>query len=306
MTSGNPILVTGAHRTGTTWVGKMLAANPKTGYVSEPLNVWHRPGVMRAPVANWYTYIQNANESEYLAALRATLDFRYGLWRELQALGKFKDVLRMGRDLSVFLQGHLLGKRPLLKDPFAVFSSAWFAQRLNCDIVILIRHPAGFASSLKRLDWAFDFHDLLDQPLLMRDWLEDDRADMEAMQADDVIGQGALLWRIIYRVVNRIQKSHPEFIVVRHEDLSIDPVNGFHKLYDALGLEFTAKVAQVIRNSSGAENPSELPKSNAHSVNLDSRLNVKNWKKRLTSDELSRIRGITESLALEYYPEGGW
>ena len=39
-----PILVTGAHRTGTTWVGKMLSANSQTAYMSEPLNVLHRPG----------------------------------------------------------------------------------------------------------------------------------------------------------------------------------------------------------------------------------------------------------------------
>jgi hypothetical protein len=45
----SPILVTGAHRTGTTWVGKMLAASPQVAYISEPLNVWHRPGVLRAP-----------------------------------------------------------------------------------------------------------------------------------------------------------------------------------------------------------------------------------------------------------------
>ena len=52
-----PILVTGAHRTGTTWVGRLLAAAPAVAYISEPLNVLHRPGVFRAKVANWYTYI---------------------------------------------------------------------------------------------------------------------------------------------------------------------------------------------------------------------------------------------------------
>ncbi len=32
----HPILVTGTHRSGTTWVGKMLAAGPSTAYISEP------------------------------------------------------------------------------------------------------------------------------------------------------------------------------------------------------------------------------------------------------------------------------
>ena len=50
-----PILVTGAHRSGTTWVGKMLAASREVAYISEPLNKWHRPGVMAIPVEYWYT-----------------------------------------------------------------------------------------------------------------------------------------------------------------------------------------------------------------------------------------------------------
>ena len=34
-----PILVTGAHRSGTTWVGRMLCASGEAHYVSEPFNV---------------------------------------------------------------------------------------------------------------------------------------------------------------------------------------------------------------------------------------------------------------------------
>ena len=60
------ILVTGAHRTGTTWVGQMLAAGG-LAYVSEPLNVLHRHGVMSAPVKHWYTYITSENEADYLS-----------------------------------------------------------------------------------------------------------------------------------------------------------------------------------------------------------------------------------------------
>ena len=54
MTSDNlrPILVTGAHRSGTTWVGKMLSTEDGVAYISEPLNVLHRPGVFRAAVGH--------------------------------------------------------------------------------------------------------------------------------------------------------------------------------------------------------------------------------------------------------------
>ena len=62
----SPILVTGAHRSGTTWVGKILAADPRqAGYISEPLNVLHRPGVMRTPVHRWYTSLTEDVASQF-------------------------------------------------------------------------------------------------------------------------------------------------------------------------------------------------------------------------------------------------
>ena len=306
MNAQAPILVTGAHRTGTTWVGKMLAASPQVAYISEPLNVWHRPGLLRVPVSKWYTLICTENESQYLPAFRDMLSFRYGLWREMRSLTSRKDFLRMGRDFSIFLRGRLLRQRPLIKDPFAVFSAPWFAERLGCRVVITVRHPAAFASSLKRLNWPFDFCDLLEQPTLMQRWLDVDRAEMETISKDDIIGQAALLWRMIYRVVARMMKLHPSFIVVRHEDLSLDPVPGYRDLYAALDLDFTPQVEATILNASSSENPAELSKKKVHAVKLDSRANLDNWKKRLSADEIIRIRKMTGKTANLFYSDEEW
>jgi len=301
-----PILVTGAHRTGTTWVGKMLTASREAAYISEPLNVMHRPGVLRVPVSKWYTFINEENESTFLPAFLELLDLRYGVWREIRSLRSAKDVARMGRDLSGFLYGRLSGQRALIKDPFAVFSAPWFAERLNCHVVVTTRHPAGFASSLKRLNWSFDFKDLLDQPTLMYDLLEDDRAAMESVSREDTLGQAAVLWRIIYRIVAQMIDKYPSFIMVRHENLSLDPVNGFRALYKKLDLNFTGKAEQTILKASSSENPDELSKKKVHSVKLDSRANIDNWKKRLSAEEIRRIRVITEGITELYYPDAVW
>ena len=306
MNAQAPILVTGAHRTGTTWVGKMLATSPQVAYISEPLNVLHRPGVLRAPVSKWYTFIGEENEAAYLHAFREMLTFRYGLWREIGSLHSRKDFLRMGRDFAVFLRGRILRQRPLIKDPFAIYSAPWFAERLGCRVIITVRHPAGFASSLKRLNWPFDFHDLLEQPLLMQRWLDVDRAEMESIQTDDIIGQAALLWRMVYRVVARMMKLHPSFIVVRHEDLSLDPVASYRDLYAALELDFTPKVEQAILSASSAENPAEISKEKVHAVKLDSRANIDNWKKRLSVDEIARIREMTGKVTNLFYSDEEW
>jgi hypothetical protein len=301
-----PILVTGAHRTGTTWIGRMLAAEEGVAYISEPLNVLHRPGVYGAKVKYWYTYITPENEDAYLPAFRQLLDYDYHLLAELRSLRSRKDLLRMVRDFHSFFVGSMHGERPLLKDPFAVFSAPWFAERLGCRVVITVRHPAGFASSLKRLGWSFDFKDLLDQPLLMRDHLEGDRAEMERMPSDDIVGQAALLWRMIYRAVHSIRQAHPDFQVVRHGDFSRDPAARFGELYASLGLNFTPHAEQVILKSSSSENPNEPGKNKPHSVKLDSRASMENWKKRLGADEINRIRRITEGVSDLYYPEAAW
>lgn len=302
----SPILVTGAHRTGTTWVGKMLAASGQAAYISEPLNLWHRPGVMRAEVPYWYQYINSDNQNDYLEALRQTLAFDYHLLAEIRSLRSRKDILRMLRDAGIFARGRLAQQRPLFKDPFAVFSAPWFAERLGCRVVITIRHPAAFASSLKRLDWPFDFSNLLQQPQLMQRWLEPFRQEMLDMPSSDILGQGALLWRMVYQAVESMLAEHPHFLLVRHEDLSLDPLSEYKNLYQALQLDFTLRAEQTILASSSSENPTELSRQRVHAVRLDSRSNLHNWKRRLSPEEIGRIRQLTGDLADRFYPEIEW
>lgn len=301
-----PILVTGGHRTGTTWVGQMLAAGGQAAYISEPLNVLHRPGVMRTPVQLWYTYVCPETENTYLRSLQETLAFRYHLLLEIRSLRSRKDFLRMCRDAWVFTRGAILSQRPLIKDPFAAFSIPWFIERLGCQVVVTVRHPAAFASSLKRLDWPFQLDHLLAQPLLMRHWLEPFRDEILTIPREDIVGQASLLWKMIYYVVDQLRDRYPQIVVIHHEDLSWEPVQGFKSLYATLGLDFSPKVEQIILRSSSSENPSELSRQAAHAIHLDSRANLHNWKRRLAPGDLERIQHITASVVERYYPELGW
>ncbi|HUH21151.1 MAG TPA: hypothetical protein VLZ09_04715, partial [Gaiellaceae bacterium] len=56
-----PILVTGAHRSGTTWVGKMLALAPGVGYVHEPFN----PRFSAGRFDRYFTVVTRENEARY-------------------------------------------------------------------------------------------------------------------------------------------------------------------------------------------------------------------------------------------------
>jgi hypothetical protein len=284
----------------------MLAADSSTAYISEPLNVLHRPGVLRAKVKHWYQYVCEENEAEFLPAFRDLLNFDYHVWDEIRSIRSRRDFLRMGRDFAIFYNGLMRGQRVLMKDPFAVFSMDWFAKRLNCKVVVAVRHPAAFVSSLKRLNWPFDLQDLLAQPLLMRDHLEPFRGQIESAKAGDNIEQWALLWTLIYSSVHATLERNPDFIAVRHEDLSLDPVNRYRDLYRSLGLDFTPLVENVILKSSSSDNPAEPSRKDIYAANLDSRANMTNWKKRLTEDETRRIREITQDVSSLYYSDAEW
>lgn len=284
----------------------MLAAGGQAAYISEPLNLWHRPGVLSAPVSNWYTYICAENEELYLPAFHQLFVYRYHTLDEIRSIKSRKDAMRMGRDRWIFFQGRLRSKRPLLKDPFAVFSAPWFATQLGCRVVVTVRHPAAFTSSLKRLDWTFEFNDLLSQPLLMRDLLEPYRDEMKSIAPDDVIGQGSLLWKMIYQTMSDFCEQHPGFILVRHEDCSRTPLESFRTLYAMLGLQFTPSAEKEILRSSSAENSPELSKSSVHAYKLDSRAGLERWKRHLSREEIDRIASLTGKVAARYYPEVGW
>lgn len=298
------VLLTGIPRSGTTWVGRILTVSGELGYINEPFNLANSPGSFRVPADHWYTYVSEENEAQFLPALEQGLAFKYPLARELRRCRNRTDLHHTLRSWRSFARSR--GRRPLVKEPHAVFSAAWFARRLESDIVVMVRAPLAVVSSWKRLEWDVDFANLLEQPALMRDWLAPFEPEMRAALSGSwqLVDRVALLWRVIYSVVadGRFPKAH----LLRHEDLSQDPSDGYRQLYDALGLTFTNDVVEAVRASSSSENPTETTVEQPHETQIDSRSNLGNWRRRLNQDEIDRIRRITEETAARYYTDLSW
>ncbi len=95
--------------------------------------------------------------------------------------------------------------------------------------MVTVRRPEATVSSIKYLKWRIDVANLLEQPLLMRDYLEPFRADLErfAGKPDDVIASASMMWKAAYAAVDKYRRIAPNIIVLRHEDLSLNPVEEF-------------------------------------------------------------------------------
>jgi hypothetical protein len=193
--------------------------------------------------------------------------------------------------------------RPLLKDPIAIFSAEWLATKFDIDVIVLIRHPAAFAGSLKVKNWTHPFDHFLKQPLLMRDLLYPfaDEIKNFAHKERDIIDQAALLWKLIYYVVSIYKQRNPQWIFVRHEDLSIDPVEGFHHLYRSLDLEFSQSIAKFIRLFSYSEDQEDS--GDIDFYKRDSISNISTWKTRLTNAEVKRIKAMVDEVSTEFYSD---
>lgn len=304
--SKRPILVTGSHRSGTTWVGQVLARAAGVGYVFEPFNP--RVGLSASGGAFdiWYQYVCEENGSDYRSALDALMGFRYPLAENLSRVRSVREGAKTVRDQFAFLRYRLGGYRPLLKDPIAFFSAEWLARVCGMDVVIMIRHPAAFCSSIKLRQWQFDFNNFLRQPLLMERYLSVFRSEIEqyAKRPPDMVDQAILLWNCIYHTVREYKAEHPDWLFVRHEDLSRDPVDGFRRLFRVLGLNFSDRVLEYVRYTSAEGNPVEPPDMNQFV--RDSKRLVRDWVNRLTADEILHIRRRTAGVSEFFYSEQDW
>jgi hypothetical protein len=308
---GGPLLVTGMPRTATSWVGKMLQASGRLVYVNEPLNPRHppgrSPGVLRAEVSHAFQYISEENERDWLAAFRDTVRLRYHPLAEVRRNHRPYDLLRAAKYTAGFALGRLRGRRALLDDPYAVFAAPWLHRRVGCQVVVTVRDPVATVSSWQRLGWRPRLGELLAQPALVRDRLAPFRAELEAATAGpfDGVAHASLLWRVIYRTVAAYHQEIEGLQVVRHEDLSFDPVAGFAGLYDRLGLPFGPAAEQaIVRATSGGADQGVMRwslssggVSKTAARRLDSRANLDAWRGRLRPEEVARVRALTADVA---------
>ncbi len=271
------ILVTGSHRSGTTWVGKILSLAQNVEYANEPFN----PKFGLRFFKTWFKYIKEDKEAE----------------KEIQKLLQFKGNFRFNLPaLKYWSNRFSQNKVVLIKDPIACFSSDWLSSRFNIPVLVIFRHPAAFYASLKRLDWHFDFQNLLSQKELMADHLEPLRGLMEKEKS--FAEEAATLWLCLYTILDKYIQKNKNWIVKRHEDISLNPVEEFKDIYQRLDLKFTKEIEKEIeKHSQGkVETRKELE------LNRNSKELIQNWKKHVTEEELKTILSITKEISQKYYP----
>jgi len=300
-----PILVTGSHRSGSTWVGQMLATAPHIAYIQEPFNIGINIGTIPTILPLWFQNITDKEAELYKSIFEDLMQYKYPLINNINKTKSLRHAAQIVKGQGLFLWYKMNNRIPLLKDPIAIFSAEWLSATFDMNVVVLIRHPAAFCSSLKIKDLQFDFSNLQQESLINGRLLKyKDEIQEYSTNKKDLIDQAILLWNIIHHTINIYKSKHPEWIFVRHEDLSKNPIDEFQDLYNKLNLQFTDTVKTRILKSTGNHNPVEQKSKNEFV--RDSKKNIYNWKKRLTKQEIDYIKDETSEIAPLFYSETEW
>ncbi|MEQ9485422.1 sulfotransferase [Coleofasciculus sp. F4-SAH-05] len=290
-TQEKPIFLTGSHRSGTTWLGTMLALAKGTLLIEEPFNLCPWAYKLGDLATYWFTYAPELPAELSLSAYQKVLDRK-------------TDKVFARRRVQRYLP-FTRGGRLIIKDPIACFSSEWIYRHFDPEVIILVRHPAAFALSLKRMNWYFNFDNLLCQKKLMEELLEPYRSEMEN-KPEAIIDQAALLWKVIYHVLLLYAHRYPGWLVLTHEKLSNYPTIEIEKLYKRLGFTWNKYIELKVINFTGLHNPKNPKNGVPNEIKRNSYANAKRWKNILSQEEVKRIYDITYTVSNNFYDHSAW
>ncbi len=286
----------------------MLDASGQTGLIYEPFNpVLEKTGLCTAPFKG-FTYVHSGNEADFELPIARTLSYDYDWYaalRTMHGLRGSRKRLREWRNARDYRHNRL---RPLMKDPIAVFSAEWLAERFDMSVLVLIRHPAAFVASIVRLGWTHNFQEFLDQECLMRDHLEPFRAEIEefARVEHDVLDQAALAWKLIHHMISGYRARHAGWLFVNHEELSLRPLEGYERIYDTFGLHFGDEAKATVDDHTRRGNDEQAPDGVATHLKRDSAASLDGWRRRLSEEEMLRVRKRVEPVSSDFYDASTW
>ena len=281
------ILVTGSHRSGTTWVGQVLATLPGSTYIHEPFNLDYPCAQYPLRMEHWFQRLNGEHGAHQQAFAELLLQSPRQQAPPLIGNLRWKLARRSTRTI-------------ILKDPIALLSADWLAEHCGVFPLVMLRHPAAFVSSLKKYGWFFDFRNLLNQPEAVETFFPEEWETLESVasrQFTDIVYEGSVLWRLLHKVILTYRDRHPDWLFVRLEDVARDPLHEFRQLAQQAGLPQTWPDDDSLRRA--------FKRTGSQSLD-EGRGGVPVWRSRLSADEVEKVRQLTETTAARFYPGADW
>lgn len=298
------IFVTGAPRSGTSFVGSILSWPLSVDQIFEPTDpVVGMPGIDRR-----YIYLRSQTEKGEYARLLARI-FDYDITYRSPPPAPGDNWITRGRKRMLGPRGafHLrlaklnpFHRCAVIKDPDGCLLTEYLHLKYRVRPVICVRHPTAFVASYVHHGFPWDLPELAGQPELIEDYFDGDASIFDVDPEDRVAG-AAVLWLALNRVLLEQRDRHPDWIVVVHEELCKAPVATFQQLFNQLDLPWSSRVERAVRQQTGAHNKAEAKSWQDH--RRDSAALFELRRAMLTPADRAKVLAITGEVALRIYPE---
>jgi hypothetical protein len=306
MKTANWIFVTGTPRSGTTFVGKVLSLPLAVNYVHEPFN----PHSGLEGIDGLYLYERTSDSH---AAVHGDVidrifkhDFTFKTayfksdphWKTMikRVVGPRSAWSRRFAKLNPF------HRTMVIKDPIGCLLTEYLVEHYDVKPVIMFRHPVAVVASNLRLGWEMNLDPIREQHELVQDYFSDDLEFLYAPRSD-AVEETAAAWRALSQVLLKQASRHPDWILLRHEDLSRNPVEHFRALYRTLGLPWSPRIERRVIRLTSRENPVAAPNGQVHQFKRNSAELFNHGLKSLSKEQREKIYEITRDVALQFYPE---
>jgi hypothetical protein len=169
----------------------------------------------------------------------------------------------------------------LVKSVHASLAAEWLVLRWAPQVIIVLRHPLNIIASHVALGWhdaGLATHPLLPQLL--------SRTPGVPPLADDASALSRLAWQIglFIAVLQAAAGRHPEWLVIRHEELCQNPPAGFQAVCEALDRPWTEEAAAQL---SASNRPGEGLATRRVAAEQPQR-----WRRQLHGDQLEEVVSV--------------
>ena len=304
----NWVFVTGAIRSGTTFVGQILSLPREVDFINEPFNpLSGMPGIKR-----WYPYLRpslDTEEMKYYHELSKNI-FTY----DLKLKNWYPDSDPLTKKISKTLLGNrgvfylrlakpnIFHNTAIIKDPTGNLLTEYFYQQFKVKPVILIKHPLSFIASLQRVNWPIKHNWILNQTALVDDYFANDLKFVDREYEEPILAAAAY-WRALHKVLLSQLERYPDWQMITHEELCREPISVFKKLYQALNLPWSNSIQQKIIKLTQGSTSAEAKKGTVHDFNRNSAEIFKMRRDSISKEHRQAVFEIVKDVALDLYPQ---
>lgn len=278
---GPPIAIVGNGRSGTSWIGRTVGQAAGTLYYREPC---HPRTTGRDDDTVWSRYVPPEGDDPH---------FR----RCLQHAFSGRMMNPSEWDLHVLMERLGESHRIVVKEVATFFSLEWLYRNWRPAIVIVVRHPCPSVRSVQRLGLAEPerrrYREIITNPLLVEQFLEPHMARLRALESPLEIS--AAIWAIKNMVALSALPQHPEWNVIRYEDVCLRPVDEFRALFKRINLTWSLEIEQWLNESTTQW------EAGPHATSKISRRQVDAWRNAMSVSERDTVRRVVEPFGLPFY-----